>query len=489
MSKFEVYKDCSSHEHKIQHMEKNQGLKLRRISSDQQEQELELSQNSVFNSDQDPPHPLCSSLELIKGVQIHTRSARINYYDSYFTVFKSINLSSIDTMKYSSSDSSSGMLDIFTRKKLFYSEDHGKERNQIKYSRVSKSLPEKLSNNNNNSRILFFPEEEKDLSKKPLSKKEALNATEGISVSFQLGKSYLNPVDQEIPILLTITDNNCFVGNYTKDVCIIVGLKSIDEKLLEHAFIEIGRNLNENDRLSVMMMDDEEFLIKMCQADCEILKLVRNLVTLKKPQKGERKIFNIFSCLIKTIELLNERRYQSNFTSIIILTDTIYQKKFSHKMGHSAIKKFLTFLERRNLLNDSRFSIYAIGLGDINFNILGEICYCNRGEFYHIKNSSELIETLQVVIHQVFSKKYFDISLIIETNNDNHEIIIPNTFVKKIQEGRIFQVKIPTLRQGEEKHIIILIKAVGIQKFEKSGLLSLFTGNRIILLTLSNPIP
>ena len=509
MSKFEVFKDCSFMKTtgNVTHIKDNKGLKLRN-SSDQQEGEntekydLELSQNSIFNPSQDPLYSLSSSLELIskKDIKIRAYSAHIHYYDSYFTLFnearermKSINFSSIETMKYSSSDSS-GVLDIFARKKFFYSEDHWKERKQIKDSRVSKSLPEKLPNNNN-SRMLFFSEE--DLPKR--QKKEShlidegnqeLCGTEGINVSFQLGRSHLNlkEEEEEIPILLTIKDNNgsSFDINYTKDVCIILGVQSIDVEQLEHAFIEIGKNLDRNDRLSVMMMDDEEFLIKMCQADCEILQFVRNLITLKKPQKRKEKNLNIFSCLAKTIELLSERRYQSNFTSIIILTDTrIYQNNISNQMGHRVIDKFLMFMEKRNLLNDSRFSIYAIGCGDNNFNILGEICYDCRGEFYHIKNSSELIGALQLVCSQAFSKKYFDISLIIEkaNSNANIQITIPNTFVKEIPKGRMFQVNIPNLIQGEEKHISILAKVDvdGFPSSDTNHLLSLFTGNNRFL--------
>lgn len=268
----------------------------------------------------------------------------------------------------------------------------------------------------------------------------------------------------KIPILLTIQNIEFEESfpEYTHDICFILGvqhshLRSSKENVNEKFFSQITRKLSKNDRITVLYMDDEEFLIKMCECSNEVKALIKNLISVKHLKSSSA--FSIFDAIKKVVKVLKQRRYHSNFTSICIITDFSMQTNMTNQEVHANIKDLLFHIQEAGLLEDQTFSVYGIGYGNKDFNILCELCYVNKGEFYHTTDHPKYITSLRLLTQRLFSQRLFEGELLIN-NCLEYDITLraPGHLVKETKNKRQWKLPVNKLLKGEKKNFIVLVE-------------------------------
>jgi Mg-chelatase subunit ChlD len=208
--------------------------------------------------------------------------------------------------------------------------------------------------------------------------------------------------------------------------------------------------LDARDRLSLIVFDDE------IQRLCNLLSLnennkskIKQYLSNVKPKGGT----NIALAMQHAIELVKQRRYKNNVTSIFLLSDGIQ---------FEADKKIKNLLDREKffLSEANCISINTFGYGeDHDANLMMQISRLADGNFYYVENPSMVEESFMSCLVGLLSVVAEDVIIKFTPNKTICDlIVVPGTefLLNKVEDPNVndnfrqvyFQTKINQLISG-----------------------------------------
>ena len=247
-----------------------------------------------------------------------------------------------------------------------------------------------------------------------LDTSDSMNQNTNFILKYNLGINGLCPNDLtnsvenfEIPLTLTLQNDFYKTKNndFSIDLIIILCMKQSDSKspmtffrrkTILNMFEYIFSNLNENDRLGLIRLGAKEkkesvdFLQKLSSLSKSMKKLMIQFLSFE-PFSNEN--VNVFAGIEAALEILNQRSYRNNYTSILIISDLIFDLNCSFQSdAHNEIAKLQKQLKDLSFVGDHCFNINSIycGSNPKEIIILEDICVSNRGYFYKATNLAKL---------------------------------------------------------------------------------------------------
>ncbi len=263
-----------------------------------------------------------------------------------------------------------------------------------------------------------------------LDTSDSMNKKTNFILKYNLGINGLCQNDltksENVEIPLTLTLENDFYktknNDFSLDLIIILCMKKSDtkdsmdffrRKIILNIFEYIFSILNENDRFGLIRLGAKEknesvvFLQKLSSLSKSMKKLMIQFLSFE-PFSNEN--VNVFAGLEAGLEILSQRSYRNNYTSILIISDLIFDFNCSVLSDTQIeIKKLQKKLDDLSFVGDHCFNINSIycGCNPNEIIILEDICVSNRGYFYKANNLTKLkvYDHLNYNILKVFFRK------------------------------------------------------------------------------------
>lgn len=205
--------------------------------------------------------------------------------------------------------------------------------------------------------------------------------------------------NEDIPLILTLQNDTYktkYHNNFSLDLIVILSIKNIDSmsffnrKNILQNFEYIFSCLNENDRFGLIKLGSSEklkninFLQKLSTLSKSMKKLMIQFLSY---ESFSNENIDIIKGLETAIETLNQRSYRNNYTSIVVISDMIFDKNVEKAIIIEKISNIQKKLKDYGFLRDTCFNISCVYCGTQSDEIffLDHLSFINRGEIYYCK--------------------------------------------------------------------------------------------------------
>jgi hypothetical protein len=251
------------------------------------------------------------------------------------------------------------------------------------------------------------------------------------------------------------------------DIVIIVDISAsmmMDEKLsfVQASLDYLLNQLNEGHQLSLIVFNHEVTLLSPLVRCTEQNK---NIILSKVQNLEASGSTNIKDAIITGIDILSKREDRERISSVVLITDGLYNTGISNDECN------LSSLGDLNFPKNCIFNTFGFG-PDHDSKYLHDIALKTQGAYYYVPSKNEINTTFGECIHSILSTRIKDVKIKISAYDGTRIVTLATPFkIEQKKMAKEYDINIGLMQSGEKKNILMRLSLRKLEKTIKKNLL------------------